>query len=218
MGIFKKLFGMGGGGQPPQKRDTPHQSPELDQLIREAQRLVRNGSVLCEDGDGQPSAYWHDVEPGELCISMKHHGAWLNVYLDEEDGGRVEATDTPIKSATPLYAEPYTYLPHIDVIFRRGSAEVGAFIERQGWTRDDPYNDNFPHPAGAAYERRWQQNCPLYRGEHDVIVGGWPMPWPDDEGPGLIEHELILWTLRNSEPWVEVFHINGNYVVKQRIT
>ena len=234
MGIFNKLFGKGAGDDTPAgssgssgssgsgggNAGGAKGSPEFDMLMREAKRLERTGQVLSEDGGGEPTAYWHGKEEGALCISLRYAGAWLNVYLDDEEGGRAEALDQPTISDEPLFAEPRAFLPHIDTVFERGSDAVEAFLEANDWTREDPYNDNFPHPAAAAYNNAWMDSCPLYQGDaYDAAVGGWQMPWPDDDWDEVKDLELVVWTLRDSEPWVEVFKdTSGGFIVKQRIT
>lgn len=221
MRFLKKLFSSSerdqqSTNQP--KTSTTH-SPELDLLQSEASLLSREGIILREEGAGEPIAYWHDLEPGELCISFKNGGVWLNLYLDdEEESGRIESTPEPMTSDTPLFGEPYRFLPHIDTLFQQGSDAINAFLETNGWSREDPYNDNFPHPAAAAYERLWQQNCPLYVGEIDAAINAYQMPWPDDDWDEVGDLDLILWTFRDAEPWVEVYKSGNDYIVKQRIT
>lgn len=225
MKFIKRLFGQHhdppapSTPTPPAPAPAPGDSPESERFRAEGQRLGRDALLLEKEGRGEPVAYWHGLEPGELCISFKHDGTWLNVYLDEvEEGGRVKRDDGPIQSDTPLFGRPHASLPPVDGIFAKGSDAIGLFLDQHGWARDDPYNENFPHPAPGQYERAWQGNCPLYLGGIDAMVGGWNMPWPDDDWHDLLDHELILWTLRDAEPWVEVFKKDGTYVVKQRVS
>ena len=44
------------------------------------------------------------------------------------------------------------------------------------------------------------------------------MYWPDDDWHDLINAKLVAWSLRDAEPWVELWKINNEYVVKQRGT
>jgi hypothetical protein len=88
--------------------------------------------------------------------------------------------------------------------------------------------------ALSAYLRSEQADCPLFRDGVTAVLGGWHMSWPDGpprlprlaelnaridraHGPGCLPlgetyrcepYRLLLWTLRDSEPWVEVW---GDY-------
>ncbi|MEM6504274.1 MAG: hypothetical protein AAF711_02270 [Planctomycetota bacterium] len=218
--FIKKLFGIDGTGNQSsgQAASDPVLSPDLDLLHREAKRLSRDGLLLHEEGEGEPIAYWHDLEPDELCVGFRHGDRWLHVYLDDEEGGRVESGTEPIRSDCPLHGEPYRFLPHLDTIFKQGSEAVEAFLAANDWSRDDSYNDHFPGPTAAAYERLWQENCPLYVGEVEAAIGPFQMPWPDDDWDEVGGLNLVLWTFRDAEPWVEVYQTQGGWIVKQRIT
>lgn len=183
-----------------------------------ASKLIRTGCNYQQSGSGEPAAYWHGTEANKLCLSILKDNQWLNIFIDEHCGGYVEVSDSPIVSDTPLFSSPYSSLPPVDGIFRCGSDEIDAYLERNNWPREEPFNDNFPDAAASEYEAKWQENCPLYQQEVDVVSGGWHFPWPDDDWADYIKNELIVWTLRDSEPWVEVFRSGNNYIVKQRST
>jgi len=52
-----------------------------------------------------------------------------------------------------------------------------------------------------------------------AFTGGWHLPGQDDDWHDLIPAKLLLTTVRDSEPWVEVFQMpEGDYKVIQRIT
>jgi hypothetical protein len=126
-------------------------------------------------------------------------------------------------SGTPLVARPDTSLPPLDAIFRLGSQRVGLWLRDLEWIENGvpyPYNDNFPdrEPA-AAYERYWQQRAPLYTGGVHAVVGGWHMPWPDGDWAERLEDRLLLWTLGDAEPWMEIWRTtDGLLQVRERIT
>ncbi|HEY1377889.1 MAG TPA: hypothetical protein VGF55_13905 [Gemmataceae bacterium] len=69
-----------------------------------------------------------------------------------------------------------------------------------------------------AYIRWWQLRCPLYTGEAVAVLGGWHFPWPDGDWAELRERPLLVWTLDESEPWVEVWGAADGFQVIQRIT
>ena len=55
------------------------------------------------------------------------------------------------------------------------------------------------------YLRYWQKNCPLYGGQAFAVLGGWHFPWPDDDWEELGNGTLLVWTIEDAEPWVEVW-------------
>jgi hypothetical protein len=89
----------------------------------------------------------------------------------------------------------------------------------------------FASDLGVEYLRWAQQTNPLYNGGAAAVLGGWHMSWPDGPpelprlrelnerihaagGPGVMPcgeayrcepYRLLLWTLRDAEPWVEVW-------------
>lgn len=190
----------------------------LANLIVEADALARPGTLLVPNGSGTPSAIWHGFRPGQPCVSVRRHGAWLSVVPDRESGGEALLREDPPSPGVPLFAEPYRSLPPPDALFRFGSSVVERYLTANGWDREEPLSANFPDEAAHEYERVWQENCPLYSDSAWAVCGGWHFPWPDGdffERPGA---ELAVWTLRDSEPWVEVFEADGVFTVCQRIT
>jgi hypothetical protein len=49
-------------------------------------------------------------------------------------------------------------------------------------------------------------------------LGGWHMMWPDDDFYVPPETQPVLWTVRDTEPWIEVRHGFRNYLLFLRIT
>jgi hypothetical protein len=189
------------------------------EFVAEAYQLKRKAVKLSFSGSGNPAGYWHGAFGEDaVYISVKHGAIWLNVVLDEDMGGSVRLTDSPIESSQPLFAKEFDSLPPIEGVFLRGSEAVGDFVKSNGWDRTEPFNDNFPSDIPSQYEHLWQQNCPLYTGDTVAVIGGWHFPWPDGDWYENEANELVLWVLEGAEPWVEVFNEDGQYVVKQRIT
>ena len=191
---------------------------DLRSFTVEAEQLARPAALLRDVGDGAPQAYWHEAVSRELCISVARGDLWLNVYLDADAGGHVEESEAPITSKIALFGTSFLSLPPVDGVFLHGSEVIARFLSGHDWPRTEPFNDNFPSAVPGEYEAAWQANCPLYRSGIAAAMGGWHMPWPDGDWYDLVDHELVVWTFRDAEPWVEVFLIAGEYVVKQRIT
>ena len=117
--------------------------------------------------------------------------------------------------------KPAFVLPPIDAVFARGSEIVGEWLRLHDWPRDERYNDNFKDAAIVQeYERVWMREFPLYS-ESDVyaVLGGWHWPCADGDWHDLVDEQLMVLTVRDSEPWVEAWRTRmGQFRVIQRIT
>ena len=101
------------------------------------------------------------------------------------------------------------------------SAVLPAAAERPLFAhsaRTLPPPDALPGGDDDGYVRKWQSNCPLYTGEAAAVLGGWHFPWPDGDWEELRDQPLLVWTLDESEPWVEVWGGPDGFRVIQRIT
>jgi hypothetical protein len=210
------------------------------QLIEEGRKLQRPCSFLRPQGTGPVAAVWYERDDEEI-ESTGHH-CWLtfdarhvpgsspsvtgyiSVFTNEKkcEGGRVEVTPSwPKRGRTELYAHTASVLPPIDAVFSRGSEAVGEWIRSHGWQRDWRYNNNFKgRDVVREYERVWQQEFPIYF-ESDIyaILGGWHFPMADDDWHELLDQQLMVFTLRDSEPWIEAWRTRaGQFRVIQRIT
>jgi hypothetical protein len=127
----------------------------------------------------------------------------------------------PRRAGTRLYVQPAAVLPPIDAVFARGSEAVGGWIASHGWNRSVRYNDNFKgYAIVEAYERIWAREFPIcYESDIYAVLGGWHFPCADDDWHDLIDEQLMVFTIRNSEPWVEAWRTRtGQFKVIQRIT
>jgi hypothetical protein len=209
-----------------------------DQLIAEGRRLERPCVFLRPRGSGPVAAVWHDdseidstghrcwltVDARQVPGLLESIGGYLSIFTDDEtyEGGRVDRSSTwPNRGGTPLYAHAASVLAPIDAVFARGSEVVGQWIRSHGWERTVRYNDNFGDAAVVRkYEEVWSDEYPLY-GSDDIyaVLGGWHWPGPDDDWHDLIDERLMVLTKRDSEPWVEAWHLrSGGFRVIQRIT
>jgi hypothetical protein len=211
-----------------------------EQLIEEGRKLQRPCVFLRPQGSGPVAAMWHKRDDDEI-ESTGHHcwvtvdarqvpglpssvTGYISVFSDEENcqGGRVELSPSwPKRAGTKLYAHAASVLPPIDAVFARGSQAVGEWMQANGWERTERYNNNFKDAAIVReYERVWQREFPLYS-ESDIyaVLGGWHWPGPDDDWHELIDEQLMVLTVRDSEPWVEAWRTRtGQFKVIQRIT
>jgi hypothetical protein len=215
-----------------------------DFLLEAGRRLARPCLHLAERGDGDgPVAVWggpglvppppgsfrHWLTIAAAClpdVGLDARPGCLSVYSDEEDCRTgVVAHDgsmslTEVSTGLPLHGRKRMSLPPLDAVFLLGPPAVREWLEANGWTPEEPYNDNFPDRGPAeAYNRAWMGQNPLYGEGVYAQVGGWHMPWPDGDWYGLLERKLVAWTLEDSEPWVEAWlDADGDFEVIQRMT
>jgi hypothetical protein len=212
----------------------------LDDLLNEGRKLTRPCVLLKADGSGEPAARWYDYDRRE--VDETKHRCWLTVdcrhlpdrpsqldgYLtlftneQECEGGYVALTDSwPDRRGTELFARPAAILPPIDAIIALGSATVDRWLAQNKWQRERRYNDNFKdRELVHEYERAWFNDYPVYRDDGTyAALGGWHWPCADDDWHDLIDEHLLIFTVFDSEPWVEAWRLHdGSFRVIQRIT
>jgi hypothetical protein len=184
--------------------------PELtgwDEFMARVRRLERPCDRLVDAVDGDPiTAYWYGIADGGRCIALERDGRWLEVVLERDGpGGKVLELDCPDRSGVPLRRAASTSLP---------SPEALRFV-------DDPAIAGFlGNPALARrYDQVWMDAHPfMSTPEPFAVAGGWSWTWADSEDDEFIGTELVVLTLRDSEPWVEVLLGPTGYHVFQRIT
>jgi hypothetical protein len=58
----------------------------------------------------------------------------------------------------------------------------------------------------AQYMAEWTRRSAFYRAAGDLIVGGWHFLWPEDDFYMPPELQLVALTLRDAEPWFEIWY------------
>jgi hypothetical protein len=204
-----------------------------EELIAEGRALQRPVVLLTEDGEGEPVAKWYGIEEDDeqcwLTVAARSIpnapstlDNYLTLYTSENSAktGRIEVTPRwPDRDGIALYAQSENILPPINAVFLRGSSAVEEWLKTNRWQRTWAYNDNFPDTAMVkAYEGVWFDEFPLYRDGVAAALGGWHMPWPDGDWLEYVDKQLLIFTVRDSEPWVEVWFERGQLYVRQRRT
>jgi hypothetical protein len=210
-----------------------------DQLIAEGERLARPCVYLRAEGDDfaalwggagvvscgpGPYRHWLSIDLAHIPGGRGQHSGVLSIYTNEDDcksGVAVSRSqDLPKTSdGLRLFAHPDVSFPPLDAVFRFGSAELKRRLAAHGWEPGWGYNDNFSDRRIAQeYEGGYRRRVPLFTGDTHAVLGGWHMPWPDDDGDALIDQHLIAWTFEDAEPWVEVWQQGRGYRVIRRIT
>jgi hypothetical protein len=146
-------------------------------------------------------------------------------HVDGNESYRVERAPSPpfeeiSCTGEPLYAVPADSFPPIEAVCLYGSARIREWLRKLGLARHQ-YSDVFCSPIARQYMDEFTRRAPLYSGKADAIVGGWHVIWPEDDFFMPLEMRLVLTTIRDSEPFFEIWvtdgHIN-NYSVRSRIT
>ena len=191
---------------------------ELDQFLVEAKALARPGYLLETQGVGEAVALWHDFDTEGRVVSLQHGGSWITLKTNSRLGPSVVPAHRDELVGRPLFARPYVSLPPVDAVFLLGSSSVAKYLEDNGWSRNEPFNENFKHPTPAAYERMWQESCPMFQTGVAAVAGGWLFPWADVEWDELIASELVVWTLKGADPWFDVIFQEGRYAAYEHVT
>jgi hypothetical protein len=179
--------------------------PEAERIARPCVLLVArsNGKAPAAAWRGPgvvpvsegPYCHWLSIDCASLPTDLEPAVGVLSVYTNQDDcvSGLVayDSSAKLVDSGVPLYAKPGRSLPPPDAI---------------------PSLDN------EEYMRLWQSNCPLYTEQAMAVLGGWHFPWPDGDWEELRENSLLVWTIAESEPWVEVWRVPAGFKVMQRVT
>jgi hypothetical protein len=205
-----------------------------DELIAEGRKLDKPCLLLRPQGSGPVVAVWYEHDRNE--VGAIGHRAWLTVDarqipglpasmtgylsiftdLELRKGGWVEESASwPQRAGTPLYAQAASVLPPSDAVLARSPA-AAQWAASQGADR----SSQEVATAVEKYEDVWMQEFPLYLSDDIYAVrGGWHMAWPEGDWHDLLDEQLMVLTLRNSELWVEAWRLrSGEYRVIQRIT
>lgn len=177
-------------------------------LVDKGRRLARPCSLLKPRGANRAATWGGD---GLVTVDLRYVPqlglkGLLQVALDDDRGG--VATHWPAKRLPSiikaprrlLFAHEARILPPIEIVLHGDRSKPTA-------------------KAIDAYERAFQGEHPLYRDDTWVMLGGFAQVWPEDDVTReAMGESLVLWTFRDSEPWVEVWHKRGKFTVIQRTT
>lgn len=150
----------------------------------------------------------------------------LVTFIDPDgiEGARAQPIQTgSMKDAGIVEAEPLVWreansFPPLPALCLYGNERIDAWLKEMGLERWR--YDAIPRDIEDQYNAVYQERTPLYSNP-DVYaqIGGWHTIWPEDNFYLPREMTLLCWTLRDAEPWYEIFQTApGNIVVKERIT
>jgi hypothetical protein len=107
-------------------------------------------------------------------------------------------------SGEALYATPEPSFPPFTAICLYGSERVAAWLKDQSLSRHDYWQ--VTDGLVSQYMDEWTRRSAFIRMAGDVIVGGWHFLWPDDDFYMPPELQLVALTLRDAEPWIELWY------------
>lgn len=122
---------------------------------------------------------------------------------------------------TPLYAlrDRLPSFPPFEALCLYGGEYVERWLGDLGLQRHE-YVAAAGEPEAIAYQEEYRARSPLFDPAWDVVIGGWHCFWSDDDFYLPLEMRLAAITLRDAEPWYELWQATGhrNWSVRERIT
>jgi hypothetical protein len=185
-----------------------------------------------ETKKGVTSTHWITVD----CAWLKKHqivrfDGLLSVYERSFEYGkrrnfRALFQDTTVKLSSIkgelLYGVSGTSFPPFPALCMHGGPAIKKWLKSQGLRRIDYPNVTLNRtPEVLAYNREWLKRTPWFPEGEDgtaAVLGGWHIIWPEDDWYMPPDIQLAIWTLRGSEPWIEVWRGYTNLRVFERIT
>ena len=216
-----------------------------DELIAEGRRLARPAVALHDSGK-KYAAVWRGtgvVSPGKG--EWRH---WISIdtsflpdnprklkgvvslydwFADDDRWGELKVVhdakaSLPRKTdGTKLYARKFDCLPDVEAVFQFGSKKVKDWAKATSWDA----NAGFDMSPIREYQAEVQSQHPFATNDGTyAMLGGWSwcFTWCysiDEKYPwNLMKKALIVLTIAESEPWLEVFDDGKKFVMFSRVT
>jgi hypothetical protein len=189
---------------------------------------VWRGSGVVAPGRGQ-WRHWISLDTRFLPDNPRKRQGVISVYEGFGDGERMsdlkvvhdkQAALPKETDGTRLYAKEFQCLPDVDAVFQFGPQKLKDWKEAI-WESDDDYKKS----PDKEYLKLVRDQHPFSTNDGAyAMLGGWSwcFTWCysiDEEYPWhLLEKALIVLTIAESEPWIEVFDDGKKFVAFSRIT
>jgi hypothetical protein len=197
---------------------------------------VWKGTGVVPPPEGQWE-HWISFDPRFLPRNPRGLRGVISVYLCLEDNDRfetVEAVHDPA-AALPeapdgqrLFAEPYDCPPTVEALFKFGSPRIQEWLQANGASADSHELRDFApanREALKALEQMVAEKHPFGdRMDCAAMLGGWSAGFlwcygcEEDTPWEILEKPLVLLTIRDSEPWLEVIEDGDALLGFSRIT
>jgi len=208
-----------------------HEEPQMN-----SETLINIGThhameILVYSQRGDPAEmFWH----GRTGPRIREHRLWMEgvipvgnnrgqrfrLLLDAEKGesGKLLLGSEEAPSGVRLKVRTARLLPDLDHLFLLNEPTIQTCLATKGWEKTWGWNGNFKDTAADAYNLIYQQSQPLYSKDDFAYFGGWPFIFPDSDPTETAGQSFLLMTVKDSEPWVEVWEKGREFRVFQRIT
>lgn len=185
------------------------------------------GTGVAAPGEGE-WRHWISLDASRLPQNPGARAGVISVYewwADDDRMGELRVVHDPAASlpAKPdgrrLFAAPFDCLPDVDCIFRFGSPRIREWAA----TYWDPERGYDRSPV-KDYLKVLRREHPFGRGGAHALVGGWSWFFGWCYGTGeeypwqVFDQGLVVLTLEDSEPWIEVFDDGRTFTAYSRIT
>ena len=213
---------------------------DLEELLGCASEIARPSVCLQPGRATTPSAWWRPqttqpppqpgwelvlaVHPRVFAIASIELRGWVFVWADgamlNSEAVVVSDGAADIRDGQALDAIGRVDLPPIDALVRCGPQRVRDWLGLTGWDPTWGINSNFVGmDLVNRYESAALKTHPLWSPGNCVAqIGGWPWRWPDDDEYIPEAGELLVLTIAEAEPWIEVRRNAGRVDTKCRIT
>ena len=174
--------------------------------------------------------HWISIDASRLPDNPRKIKGVVSVYEwlgDDKDWGAVKVYHDP-KAALPrkpdgvkLFARKFQCLPDVDAVFHFGSKTVKDWLKANSLDTDSSYEVS---PVKEYLEVVRREHPFMSRDGAYAMLGGWSwcFTWcygMDEKYPWhVFKKALIVLTIADSEPWLEVFDDGKKFVTFSRIT
>lgn len=216
-----------------------------DDLIAEGRQLARPAVALYDTGKKYAAVWrgtgvvspgpgewrhWISIDTNFLPDNPRKLTGVVSLYdwfADDDRFGKLTVVHDA-KAALPketdgakLYAKDFECLPDVDAVFHFGSNKVKGWLKATSWNPNTGYERS---PVKEYLKLVHRQHPFSSQDGAYALLGGWSwcFNWCygiDEEYPWhLMQKALVVLTIAESEPWIEVFDDGSKFVTFSRIT
>src|SRR5262249_20256183 len=122
-------------------------------------------------------------------------------------------------TGVPLYGSEARSFPPFEALCLYGGDVISTWLGKLGLERCE-YHAARAQPEADDYSDEYLRRSPIYSASAEAVLGGWHQIWAEDDFYMPLEMRLALLTLRDAEPWLEVWLATGlgNWSVRSHIT
>jgi hypothetical protein len=168
--------------------------------------------------------HWLSVNCDWLAARGLTKPGWMSVYYTLDDDCMclavwAESAEPKFLGGTPLYGIEKPSYPPLQILCLEGGPIVEDWLSELGMKKTDADHPRvYDTPEGSAYELFFQSHDPVILNNCFACLGGYHMTWPESET--IYDHgkQFVLITIKDSEPWIEVWPCETGYKAVWRVT